>query len=169
MRKEVYEFDLQNKMEGGMWDLLEGDGIRVKCWKLLPSRTLETDGWPRVDGNLTKPAFELKIGSRCDGDPDKKVEDRVKECKKNNQTLPFISYMNNGVINVTSSVDIDSDLGGEPRATAGDMIQVAHLDFDHPTLDNTTQLPLPEIFTMSNWEGEGQKTYDVRHVPGLCG
>jgi len=161
MSKEMYNFDLQNKMEGGMWDV--EDGIKVKCWKSLPSRTRETDRWSRVDGNLTEPAFKLIIGSRCNGGSD---QDKLDKCKENNQDLPFVSYMNDGVMHVTSSDDIyGADLSKEPRGSAGDMIQVAHLDFDYPTLDYTAQLPLPEIITVGNIAREGSKTFDVRHVP----
>jgi hypothetical protein len=77
--------------------------------------------------------------------------------------------MKDGLMVVTSDEDIDADLSSEPRASAGDMIQVAHLNFDYPTLDYKTQLPLPQIFTMGNWKGEGKKTYDVRHLSGVYG
>ena len=77
--------------------------------------------------------------------------------------------MNNGLMVVTSDRDIHADLSSEPGASAGDMIQVAHLDFNLPTHGYPTQLPLPEIFTMGNWEGEGSKTYDVRNVLWIYG
>jgi len=156
MQKEVYEFDLQNKMEGGMWDI--GDNIKVKCWKSLPSRSSATDRWPRVDGDLSKPSFQLKIGSRCEGE--------VEECKKNSiLTLPFVTWMKDGLMVGTSGEDIYCDISKEPRNSAGDMIQVAHLDFNYPTLHDTTQLPLPQILKIGNFEGVGHKTLDVRHVP----
>jgi hypothetical protein len=168
MHKEVYEFDLQNKMEGnnpegGPWPL--EDGIRVKCWKLLPSKTSETDRWSRADGNQTLPAFQLKIGGRCNGGADK-----LEECKKNSsRTLPVVSWMKDGLMYGTSGEDIYCNISSEPRASAKDMIQIAHLDFNFPTLDNTTQLPVPESFTMGNLSGEGNRTVDVRHVPRLYG
>ena len=158
MHQEAYEFDLQGKMEGGKWNL--GDDIKVRCWKSLPSRNSETDRWSRGDGTLLP--FQLKIGERCDG--------KVEECKKSSgRTLPIVSWMKDGLMIGTSVEDIYCDISKEPRASAGDMIQVAHFDFDHPTLDDKTQLPLPQIFTIGNFEGEGQKTIDVRHIPGVCG
>jgi hypothetical protein len=54
MSKEVYEFDLQNKMEGGLWPV--GDGIQVKCWKSLPTRVRDED-------RFVTP-FNLIIGTR---------------------------------------------------------------------------------------------------------
>jgi len=77
--------------------------------------------------------------------------------------------MKDGLMIGTSAEDIYCDISKEPRAPARDMIQVAHLDFNHPTLDDTTQLPLPRILKIGNFEGEGQKTIDVRYVPGVYG
>ena len=150
-------------MEGGLWDV--GGEIKVKCWKSLPSKTFNTDKWSRGDGNQTLPAFQLKIGERCNGG-----KDRVDECRKNSgRTLPIVTYMKDGLMFGTTAADIYTNTSKEPRASAEDMIQVAHFDFDYPTLDDSTQLPLPLIFTIGNFEGEGQKTYDVRQVPDVYG
>jgi hypothetical protein len=142
MSKEVYEFDLQNKMEGYMWDL--GDGIKVKCWKSLLSRVKDADRF--------KDAFELKIGSRCDGP--------VEECKRNNQTLPFFSYTKDGLTLNTTNDELNSYI----ETASMDSVQVGHLNFEFPTLDYATQLPAPVIFSMRNFEGEEDKTFEVRRV-----
>lgn len=153
MSKEVYEFDLQNKIESGLWPL--EDGIQVKCWKSLPKRVTEND---RFDND-----FHLKIGSRCDGG-----EDHLEECKKNNRTLPFVSYMKSGLMVGTTNQDLDSELDSS-LSEYGDMIQLGELDFDYPTLDNITQLPVPVIFGAGNFPGEEDRTFEVRHIPGVCG
>ena len=77
MNGKSYDLDLQNKMEGSFWDL--EDGIRVQCWKSLPTRVRETDRF--VTPFQARPCLE------CDHE-----EGKIVPCKKVNQTLPIVSY-----------------------------------------------------------------------------
>ena len=142
--KEEYVLHLQNEMEGGMVDPPEGDGIRVKCWKSLPTGVTEPNRF------LTP--FQLQIGSRCD-----LTKTNITECKANNQTLPFISYLEDGLMVTTS----DKDLNSKIDAPGNDMVQVGHIDFDAPTLDYITKLPVPVIFAAGNFESEKNKIFEV--------
>jgi len=150
MNGKVYELDLQNKMEGEIWDLQ--DGICVHCWKSLPTRVRETD-------RFVTP-FQLNLVSRCNSPPGE-----TGQCKEDGQTLPIISYAQDDTHFVATTGHFDTT--NNPEIKKASTFQVAQLTFDYPTLDYTTQLPLPKILTMGNYEDKGNRTFDVRYVQGV--
>jgi len=152
---KVYDFDLQHHVEGGLAEVVAGNGIRVKCWKSLRGRHRVMDGF--------LPPFQLQIGAECN----QKTDD-VKKCKTDNRTLPIMSYAQDDTHFVATTGYYDDNVNPTIEGSEGlksSSVQVAQLTFDYPTLDYITALPLPKIFTIGNYPGN--KTYDVRHIQGV--